>query len=104
MSMYGLIKSSSRAQRSDTITDLTRINNWLWQKGLPVILSYGQSVRALENSVALGLQNIKDRTGLPKLERSESFYDSIIPEIKEKEKHKFDWLNYECPAAKKNVL
>jgi hypothetical protein len=102
--MYGLIKATSRVQRGDTITDLTRINIWLTNKGEKAILCYGQSVRALENSVALGLQKIKDRTGLTKLVRSESFYDSIIPEIKEKEKHKFNWINYECPAAKKRMI
>lgn len=93
MSMYSLIKASSRAQRTDTITDLTRINGWLFGKALPAILSYGQSVRALENSIALGLEKISDRTGLPKLERGEEFYTSILPEIKEKERHKFEFLN-----------
>jgi hypothetical protein len=77
----------------DTITDLGRINNWLYKKEQPPILSYGQSLRALENTVALGLEKIKDRTGLPKLERGESFYDSIIVKINEKERHKFNWIN-----------
>lgn len=97
MSSYGLIKATSRAMRSDTITDLTRINHWFLQKGLAAILCYGQSVRALENSVALGLEKI-DKAGLPKLERGEEFYMSILPEIKEKERHKFEFLN----VAKKN--
>lgn len=93
MSSYGLIKATSRAMRADSITDLSRINSWLYWKNEPAILVYGQSVRALENSVALGLQKIKDRAGLPKLERGIEFYDSIVPEIKEKERHKFEFLN-----------
>ena len=93
MSSYGLIKATSLAMRSDTIADLGRINYWLIQKGLPVILCYGQSVRALENSVALGLEKI-DTMELPKLERSESFYKSILPEIKEKERQKFNLINH----------
>jgi hypothetical protein len=93
MSTYGLIKETSRIMRVDTIEDLTRINNWLYQKGLPAILCYGQSVRALENSVALGLEKL-NKMGLPKLLRSEEFYVSILPEIKEKERDKFNCLNH----------
>lgn len=89
MSSYGLIKATSLAMRLDTICDLTRINNWLGQKGCPTISCYGQSVRALENSVALGLENI-NKSGLPKLERGEEFYTSILSEIKQEEKNKFN--------------
>lgn len=92
MSSYGLIKATSRAMRVDTITDLRRINEWLWQKGQPAILCYGPSVRALENSVALGLEKL-DTTGLPKLERGESFYRSILPEIKDRERSRYNTLN-----------
>lgn len=93
MSAYGLIKATSLAMRLDTITDLTRINNWLSEKGIKPILSYGQSVRALENSVALGIEQITDKTDFPKLVRDISFYISILPEIKESEKNKFSQLN-----------
>ena len=94
MSAYGLIKATSRAMRSDTITDLTRINHWLWKHSFPAILSYGQSVRALENSVALGLDKpLPDMSDFPKLERGIDFYKSIVPEISQKEKEKFLNLN-----------
>jgi len=92
MSIYGLIKATSRAMRSDTITDLTRINHWLYEKGMKEISSYGQSVRALENSVALGIENV-DKDGIPKLERGKEFYESILPEIKDKERNKFNIIN-----------
>ncbi len=93
MSLYGLIKATSKAMRSDTIIDLSRVNYFLSQIGITAIVPYGPSVRALENSVALGLSYIKDRNSLPKLERSVDFYDSIIPEIKQHEKEKFKLLN-----------
>lgn len=80
------------AMRSDTMTDLFRINSWLTGNGSRAILCYGQSVKALENSVALGLEKI-DTAGLPKLERSEEFYKSILIEITEKERNKFNRLN-----------
>lgn len=92
MSSYGLIKATSRAMRSDTITDLRRVNEWLWQKGQPAILCYGPSVRALENSVALGLERI-DSSGMPKLVRSEEFYKSILTEITDKERSKYNAKN-----------
>jgi hypothetical protein len=93
MSSYRLIKESRIEKRKDTITDLLRINNWLYNKGQPPILSYGQSLRALENSISLGLEKVKDKTGLPNLQRGESYYNSIIVNINEKERHKFNWIN-----------
>lgn len=78
--------------RSDTITDLNRINNWLYNKGLPAISSYGQSVRALENSIALGIEALGVNE-LPKLERGAVFYKSILTEIKEEERRKFNIIN-----------
>ena len=97
MSAYGLIKATSLAMRSDTITDLCRINNFLSSINRPTIISYGQSVRALENSVAIGLENAIT-SGLtigdiPKLERDLSFYRSIISDITEKERSKFYSIN-----------
>lgn len=81
MSTYGLIKATSMIQRADTITDLTNLNNWLYWKGMNPILSYGRSVRALENTVALGLEKIGEINDLPKLVRGESFYRSCLSEI-----------------------
>lgn len=92
MSSYRLIKATSRAMRLDTITDLRRINEWLWQKGHQAISCYGPSVRALENSIALGLEKL-DTAGLAKLERGESFYRSILPEITDKERSRYNKLN-----------
>lgn len=101
MSTYGLIKETSRIQRADTITDLVRLNSWLSKKGTNPILSYGQSVRALENTVALGLDRnydlgldrISDLDDIPKLVRGKSFYKSILPEIKDIERKKWTAKN-----------
>lgn len=93
MSAYGLIKATSRAMRADTITDLSRINNWLFSNKKSTIVVYGQSLRSLENSLALGLERIKDKIDLPKLERGLEFYESIISEIKKSERKNFDLLN-----------
>jgi hypothetical protein len=55
-------------------------------------LQLGPSVRKLENSVALGIEDLDMRV-LPKLERSAEFYYSILPEIKPKEREHFKRLN-----------
>lgn len=92
MSTYGLIKATSRAMRVDSIHDLDIVNKFRKSKGLNAISPYAPSVRALENSIALGLEKI-DITGLPKLLRSHRFYLGCIPEIKEKERSKYFKLN-----------
>lgn len=92
MGSYGLIKATSRAMRADTISDLQKINAWLVKKGLRAISCYGPSVRALENSVAMGLEPL-DTAGMPELVRSESFYRSILPEISTKERSRFKKIN-----------
>ena len=94
MSKYGLIKATSMIRRSDTITDLNILNRWLYEQGGQPISSYGPSVRALENSVALGLERIGD-VNLPKMVRSESFYRSCLPEITEKERSR--WMKTNRP-------
>lgn len=81
MSAYGLIKATSRAMRSDTITDLYRVNHWRRSKGLEAVTPGGPSLRKLENCVALALEGL-DISDLEKLERSAEFYISILPEIK----------------------
>lgn len=93
MSSYGLIKATNQAMRLDTITDLQRLNRVIISNklGKPIV-SYAQSVRALENSVALGFERIKDHKNLPELVRGESFYKSCIDEIKPAERKR--WLNY----------
>ena len=96
MSMYGLIKEKSRIQRADTITDLTNLNNWLYWKGMTPILSYGQSVRALENTIALGLERIGEIDDLPKMVRGESFYRSCVHEIKDSERKRWVAKNNVC--------
>lgn len=88
MSIYGLIKATSRAMRTDTITDLLRVNVWLNSKGMKPITPYGPSVRRIENSVALALEG-RDLTGLGELVRGADFYKSILPEISEKERKQF---------------
>lgn len=92
MSMYGLIKASSKAQRVDTIHDLHIINKFRYAKGLNGISPYGQSVRAIENSVSLALWQM-DTLDLPTLIRSKSFYLSLLSEIKEKERNKYNLIN-----------
>lgn len=82
MSSYGLRKKTSRIQRADTITDLRTVNSWRYAKGLPTISPRAQSVRKLENAVALSIKD-QDLADLPKLVRGTSFYQSIINEIKE---------------------
>lgn len=102
MSAYGLIKATSRAMRSDTITDLIRVNNWLSSKWMMPISPMGQSLRRLENSVALGLEGL-DLAGLEKLERGADFYISILPEIKLSEREHFVKLNRLHPLNSNRV-
>lgn len=90
--MYGLIKATSRAQRVDTIHDLHVVNKYLKSIGFKQVTPYAPSVRALENSVALAVEGI-DVLRLPPLQRGVSFYQSIIPEIKEKERKKYNIIN-----------
>lgn len=92
MSIYGLIKITSKIQRADTIADLNTINSWLYANSKPAIVAYGPSVRALENSVALGIEKNFTQS-MPKLVRGVSFYQSIIPEIKGTERRKFNLVN-----------
>ena len=92
MSAYGLIKIDSRIRRTDTINDLFVVNRWRITKGLNPVSSSGQSVRKLENTVALGVEN-QDTTDLPKLVRDVTFYVSILPEITDKERAQFKRLN-----------
>ena len=80
MSMYGLIKASSRVKRAETINDLWIINRFRSVKGLPLISPKGQSIRKLENAVALMCDC--DTSDLPKLLRGVSFYKSILDEAK----------------------
>jgi hypothetical protein len=96
MSMYGLIKATSGIQRADTITDLSSLNIWLYWKGKKPILSYGQSVRALENSVALGLERIDEIDDLPKMVRGRDFYLGCVSEIKDSERKKWIAKNNVC--------
>lgn len=95
MSTYTLIKATSLQQRMDSISDLFLINNWLYSKGIKFITCYGKSLRAIENTIALCIEKQADLTGFPKLVRGESFYRSIISEIKPKERHKFNFFNDE---------
>lgn len=99
MSMYGLIKASSRAQRADTIYDLDIVNKYLKSVGFKKVTPYAPSVRALENSVALALEGI-DLLRLPALLRGVSFYKSCLPEIKEKERKKFNTINNQVSSKK----
>jgi hypothetical protein len=80
MSVYGLIKATSRIQRNDTISDLCIVNKWRLDKGLETISPKSQSVKQLENAVALSINGL-DVSDLPKLTRGVSFYVSILPEI-----------------------
>lgn len=80
MSTYGLIKATSKIQRSDTIHDLFLLNKWRIEKGLTAISPKGQSVRKLENAVAEGLKNV-DYSDCPKLIRGIYFYVSIQKEL-----------------------
>jgi len=80
MGYYGLIKETSRIKRNDTIEDLHRVTQWRYSKGLSYISPKSQSVRSLENAVALSLKDI-DLNNLPELIRGKSFYISILPEI-----------------------
>ncbi len=92
MGLYGLKKAESKIFRSDTTTDLYRVNQWLLSQNLQSIVVYAQSVRAIENSVALGLEKL-DTTEMPELLRGESFYKSIIIEITEKERNRYNTKN-----------
>ena len=79
MSMYGLIKLTSLAMRTDTIADLSAINKLRVEIGLSPVVPLGQSVRKLENCVALAICCISIK--LPKLIRGEDFYRSLMDEI-----------------------
>jgi hypothetical protein len=92
MSIYGLIKATSLIMRNDTIEDLKVINSWRYLSGLIPIIPIRQSVRQLENAVAMAIENI-DTDKLPPLLRGIDFYISILPEIKEKERKAFLILN-----------
>lgn len=74
--MYGLIKATSKIQRTDTVADLARVNNWRAMKGLPTITPRGPSVRKLEDAVALGIKDV-DHSDCPDLVRGKTFYLSI---------------------------
>jgi hypothetical protein len=87
MSTYGLIKANSLIRRSDTIFDWKIVNDWRLSKGLLPAVPKGQSVRKLENSVALAIEGL-DIFDLPKLTRSAEFYISILPEISLKERER----------------
>lgn len=56
------------------------------------MISYGNTVRALENSVAMCIDRLSGY-GLPSLVRGASFYKSILPEITEKERRQFNIKN-----------
>jgi len=92
MSTYNLIKATSRIMRSDTIEDLRVVNNWLYLNNLSTVVSSKPSVRQLENTVALAIENI-NTDKLPPLLRSAEFYISILPEISEKERKSFNIAN-----------
>lgn len=85
MSGYGLRKIENKIFRMDSITDLSKVNNWRYYKGLTPVVPKSQSVRQIENAVALGIEGL-DITDLPKLVRSAEFYLSIIKEIKVSER------------------
>lgn len=80
MSNYSLIKETSRIQRTDTIADLLIVNKWRDSKKLKTISPKSQSLRHLENAVALSIKDL-DTSDLPKLVRGLSFYIGILTEL-----------------------
>jgi hypothetical protein len=85
VSTNGLIKITSKIQRADTITDLRTIEIWRSKKGLPIITPKQNTLRSIENAAAIMIESL-DTCDLPKLVRGLSFYISILPEIKQKER------------------
>lgn len=80
MSKFGLIKATHGIQRSDTNADYFIVTKFRRKKKLDRILPKNQSLRELENAVALSIKGL-DTSFLPKLVRGLSFYQSIINEI-----------------------
>ncbi len=81
MSAHNLIKATSKIMRRDTIRDWQIVTDWRESKHLPYVEPKKQTVAAIENAVALSIENL-DLRDLPKLTRGKEFYISILPEIK----------------------
>jgi hypothetical protein len=80
MSYKGLKKITHYAMVLDSTLDLDRITKWRESKGMNPIVPKTQSLRQIENAVALSVKDL-DTSDAPILERGVNFYISIIPEL-----------------------